>query len=90
MFVDYRYRNHHDALQLNNRIAAMQSFVAGDYGPTDQDVQAFAQISTELDEQLSKLTQALAVDLLSFNLQLKAAGLSPVAVAAESKTGGIN
>ncbi len=26
-------------LQLNNRIAAMQSYVGGDYGPTDQDVQ---------------------------------------------------
>ncbi len=75
-------------LQLNNRIAAMQTYVGGNYGPTDQDVQAFVQISTELNDQLDTLKQTLDEVLPSLNAKLKAAGVSPVAATTGAKLGG--
>jgi len=78
------------ALQLNNRLAAMQGYVGGDYGPTDQDVRVFAELSREVDEQLGKLKQALTEGLPAFNATLKEAGVSPVALSAGTKVGGAN
>jgi photosystem II stability/assembly factor-like uncharacterized protein len=75
-------------LQLNNRIAAMQTYVGGNYGPTDQDVQAFAQISAELHEQLATLKQTLDEDLPALNAKLKEVGVSPVAATTGAKLGG--
>jgi hypothetical protein len=77
-------------LQLNNRVGAMQSYAGGDYGPTDQDVQAFAAIEEELEAQLTKLKQALDVDLPALNLKLKQAGISPVAPTNGTKPSGGN
>jgi len=65
-------------LQLNNRLAAMQSYLGGDYGPTAQDVAVFKELSGELNEQLASLTRVLNVDIPAFNAQLKAAGIAPV------------
>ena len=75
-------------LQLNNRIAAMQTYVGGNYGPTDQDVQAFAQITAELNKQLDTLKETLDVDLPALNGKLKEAGVSPVAASTGTKSGG--
>jgi photosystem II stability/assembly factor-like uncharacterized protein len=77
-------------LEMNNRLAAMQNYLGGDAGPTDQAVQVLAVLSAELDQQLGKLKQALTVDLPAFNSQLKAAGLSPVNVSAATKAAGSN
>jgi len=65
-------------LQLNNRLAAMQSYLGGDYGPTAQDIAVFKELSGKLNEQLAILTRVLNVDLPAFNAQLKAAGIAPV------------
>jgi len=65
-------------LQLNNRLAAMQNYLGGDYGPTAQDIAVLKELSGELSEQLASLTRVLNVDLPAFNAQLKAAGIAPV------------
>lgn len=67
-------------LQLNNRLAAMQNYLGGDYGPTDQDIAVLKELSSELSEQLASLKSVLNVDLPAFNAQLKAAGIAPVNV----------
>ena len=77
-------------MQLNNRIAAMQSYAGGDYGPTDQDEQAFTVISTDLDAQLGKLKQAITSDLPALNTKLKGAGIAPVEVSPNAKNSGGN
>jgi len=77
-------------LQLNNRIAAMQSYAGGEYAPTDQDLEAFGAISTNLGQQLDKLKQALTVDLPALNEKLKKAGVSPVPATGTAKTDGAN
>jgi photosystem II stability/assembly factor-like uncharacterized protein len=44
-------------LKLNNRIAALQNYVAaGDYAPTDQQQAVFKELSAEIDAALSKYT----------------------------------
>ncbi|MGB7023752.1 MAG: hypothetical protein WBD73_08145 [Candidatus Acidiferrales bacterium] len=65
-------------LQLNNRLAAMQNYLGGDYGPTAQGVAVFKELSGELSEQLADLTRIRNVDLPAFNADLKAAGIAPV------------
>lgn len=65
-------------LQLNSRLAAMQNYLGGDYGPTAQDVAVLKELSGELSEQLTSLMRVLNVDLAAFNAQLKAAGIPPV------------
>ena len=69
-------------LQLNNRLASMQGYLAGDYAPTEQAQQVLAQLSSELGGLLAKLDHALNVDLPAFNGQLKAAGLPAITVPA--------
>lgn len=42
-------------LKLNNRVAALQGYVAqGDYAPTDQQHAVFKELSTAIDEALSR------------------------------------
>lgn len=77
-------------LEMNNRLAAMQNYLGGDAGPTDQAVQVLTVLSAELDQLLGKLNQALTIDLPAFNSQLKAAGLSPVNVPPATKAAGTN
>ncbi|MGB6482776.1 MAG: hypothetical protein WBE86_04740 [Candidatus Acidiferrales bacterium] len=66
-------------LQLNNRLAAMQSYLGGDYGPTAQDVEVLKKLSAELDELLSNLTRVRNTEVPAFNAQLRGAGIAPVA-----------
>jgi len=48
-------------LKLNNRIAALQNYVAaGDYPPTDQQQAVFKELSTEIDAALGRYTAAKA------------------------------
>ncbi|MGH9727244.1 MAG: VPS10 domain-containing protein [Candidatus Acidiferrales bacterium] len=76
-------------LQLNNRLAAMQNYLGGDYGPTTQDIAVLNELSGELSEQLADLTRVLNTDLPAFNAKLKAAGIAPVNVSqATSRTAG--
>jgi photosystem II stability/assembly factor-like uncharacterized protein len=78
-------------LKLNNRIAALQGYVGGDYGPTDQEEQVFAELSAELDQALAKIKQSLDTDLPRFNAKLKAAGIPAVTVSeAVAATPGID
>jgi photosystem II stability/assembly factor-like uncharacterized protein len=73
-------------LQLNNRLAAMQNYLGGDAGPTEQAQQVLAQLSSELDQQFAKLKHALDVDLPAFNSQLKTASLPAVTVSSVART----
>jgi photosystem II stability/assembly factor-like uncharacterized protein len=73
-------------LQLNNRLAAMQNYLGGDAGPTEQAQQVLAQLSSELDQQFAKLKHALDVDLSAFNSQLKTASLPAVTVSSVART----
>jgi photosystem II stability/assembly factor-like uncharacterized protein len=73
-------------LQLNNRLAAMQNYLGGDAGSTEQAQQVLAQLSSELDQQFAKLKHALDVDLSAFNSQLKTASLPAVTVSSVART----
>lgn len=66
------------ALQLNNRLAAMQSYLSGDYAPTTQDREVMKQLSEELDALQTGLKRIQNVELPAFNTQLRAAGIEPV------------
>jgi hypothetical protein len=65
-------------LKLNNRLAALASSVQGDYRPTQQEVDVFAELSKELDDALLSLKRILGTDLPAFNNQLKASGLPEI------------
>jgi photosystem II stability/assembly factor-like uncharacterized protein len=75
-------------LQLNNRLAAMQNYLGGDAGPTEQVQQVLAQLSSELDQECAKLKHALDVDLSAFNSQLKTASLPAITVPSVARTTG--
>lgn len=61
-------------LKLNNRLAALANYVQGDYPPTKQDSEVFAELSRELEDALAALKETLNVDLQRFNEELKAMG----------------
>jgi len=73
-------------LQLNNRLAAMQNYLGGDAGPTEQARQVLAQLSSEFDREFAKLKHALDVDLAAFNSQLKTASLPAITVSPVART----
>jgi photosystem II stability/assembly factor-like uncharacterized protein len=73
-------------LKLNNRIAAMQGYVEGDYAPTEQATQVFAGLSRELDATLAQLDKSLA-RVPALNARLKAAGVQPIDDSASSAAG---
>ena len=58
-------------LQLNNRLAAMQSYAGGDYGPTDQDLQVFASLSAEVDQELGRLKAGSGSGFAGFQRQVE-------------------
>ena len=74
-------------LQLNNRLAAMQNYLGGDYGPTAQDIAVLEELSGELSERLADLTRIRNVDLPAFNAQLKEAGIAPVNISRTARAG---
>jgi hypothetical protein len=65
-------------LKLNNQLAALASSAQGDYRPTRQEVDVFAELSAELDNALLTLKRILGTDLRAFNNQLKASGLPEI------------
>lgn len=73
-------------LKLNNRIAAMEGYVEGDFAPTDQAVQVFAELSKELDAAMSKLDTSLA-RVPALNARLKAAGAPEISDSTSSAAG---
>lgn len=69
-------------LQLNNRLAALQEYLAGDDTPTDQEYKVFKELSAEVDQALATLKKIMQVDVPAFNSRLKAQGLPTIASAA--------
>ena len=66
-------------LKLNNRMAALQNYVAlGDYRPTDQQQAVFKEVSALIDAQLVRLRTALATDLPALNKAATAAGMPAI------------
>jgi hypothetical protein len=65
-------------LQLNNRLASLQTYLQGDHGPTDQDTAVFEQLSSDLTHALASLKQIFETDLPPFNSRLKSRGLPAV------------
>lgn len=68
-------------LQLNNRLAALQRYLAGDDAPTDQDYKVFKELSAEIDQALATLKKIMQIDVPAFNSRLKAQGLPTIASA---------
>jgi photosystem II stability/assembly factor-like uncharacterized protein len=68
-------------LQLNNRLAALQRYLAGDDAPTDQDYKVFKELSAEIDQALATLKKIMQIDVPGFNSRLKAQGLPTIASA---------
>lgn len=67
-------------LQLNNRLASMQSYIQGGYAPTEQDYEVFRILSGELDQSLASVKRIFNVDVPAFNVRLKSLGLPPIRV----------
>jgi photosystem II stability/assembly factor-like uncharacterized protein len=66
-------------IKLNNKIAALVGVVqSGDFKPTDQAYEVFAQLSAELQVQLDRLAAVERTELVSLNERLKRAGKQPV------------
>jgi hypothetical protein len=60
------------------------SATQGDYPPTEQQLEVFSELSTELDGSLTSLKQVLNTALPGLNAKLKALGSAPI----ESGSGG--
>src|SRR5437870_3263488 len=67
-------------LKLNNRIAALESYVQGDYAPTAQAEQALAELSADADTALSRVKQTLGRSVPALNLRLRAAGMPIITI----------
>jgi photosystem II stability/assembly factor-like uncharacterized protein len=66
-------------IMLNDKLAGLIGTVeSADAAPTDQSEQVFADLSGQLQQQLTALDQLLDSELPSLNAQLKKAGLKPV------------
>ena len=82
--VDLRFAGFDDQmlvfdLKVNNRMAALQGYVAqGDYAPTDQQQAVFNELSGLVAAHLSRLKQVLEVDLPAVNKLAQAHGMPPI------------
>ena len=66
-------------IKLNNQLAMLLHLVdMGDARPTDQHYAVFKELSANLEEIISRLSQILATDLRQFNTQLETRHLTPV------------
>ena len=66
-------------IKLNNKIAALLGVVlTGDYRPTDQTYEVFADLSARLQVQLDALGQILETDLEAYNQRLRRMNLEPI------------
>ena len=76
-------------IKLNNKIAALLGVVlTGDYRPTDQAYEVFADLSAQLQVQLDELQRILDADLVAFNQRLRRTNLDPIIPVDRSKEGG--
>jgi photosystem II stability/assembly factor-like uncharacterized protein len=87
----YRNRSSQDPLnypiRLNNKLAALQGIVeSGDYKPTDQSYMVFKDLSSRLDQQLSRLDALAKSELTAFNKLLTDQKLEPVQDGVPPKT----
>lgn len=66
-------------IKLNNRIAALLGVVqGGEYGPTDQAVAVYKELSGLIKVQMDALERILGADLRAFNAKLKVKGIDPI------------
>jgi photosystem II stability/assembly factor-like uncharacterized protein len=66
-------------IKLNNKIAALLGVVlTGDYRPTDQTYEVFADLSAQLQVQLDALGQILETDLEAYNQRLRRMNQEPI------------
>lgn len=72
------------ALKINNRLAAMQNYLGGDYGPTAQDTEVLNELSDQLSRILSAFAKIQSDELPAFNAQLKTAGMPPITAPSNS------
>jgi hypothetical protein len=71
-------------IKLNNKIAARAGVASGtDARPTDQTLEVYRILSSQLDVQLNKIHSALNSSLPTLNQQLKAANLTPIVESTE-------
>jgi len=76
-------------IKLNNKIAALLGVVlTGDYRPTDQAYEVFADLSAQLQVQLDTLQRILDADLAAFNQRLRRMNLDLIVPVDRSKEGG--
>lgn len=75
------------ALKINNRLAAMENYLAGDYGPTAQDVAVLNELSGQLNSILAELAKIQTTEIPPFNAQLKTAGMPPIAASSRPSSG---
>jgi hypothetical protein len=74
------------SLKLNSRIASLAGNTQNDFGPTDQQEQVFAVLSTELGQLLDSLKQTLDTQLPALNAKLKTLGAPPVTATAPASS----
>jgi photosystem II stability/assembly factor-like uncharacterized protein len=68
-------------IKLNNQIAALRGVVeSADARPTDQAQEAFTFLSSQLDEELTRLQVLFNEDLAALNDRLRELGLDPIVV----------
>ncbi len=82
-----KIRSGQDALnfpiRLNNKLAALSSFVdSSDYGPTASAYVVYADLTTQIDAQLTKYAAIKAQGIADFNKQYAAKGL-PIIISAK-------
>ena len=66
-------------LQLNNRLASLQSYLEGDHAPTDQDNAVFELLSGELQRDLADFEKIKKTDVPPLDARLKSRGLPALA-----------
>lgn len=73
-------------IKLNNKIASLLGVVlTGDYRPTDQAYEVFANLSAQLQVQLNTLKEMLDTDLAAFNRRLERMNIDPIVPVDRSK-----
>ena len=75
-------------IKLNNKIAALLGVVLmGDYRPTDQAYEVFADLSAQLQVQLDALKEMFDTDLAAFNRRLQRMNIDPIVPVDRSEEG---
>jgi photosystem II stability/assembly factor-like uncharacterized protein len=88
--IQVKIKSNQDALnfpiKLNNKIASLQSLIQGsDSRPTKQTADVFADLSSQLDEQLARLKKVTDTDVPEFNNLVKGLNVPAVLLKGEKK-----